>query len=50
MTCATLTGHAGRAVGTYSITLDNGPAHSLNLSGKLQVYTQDYFSCNLKLW
>jgi len=36
MTCATLTGHAGRAVGTYSITLDNGPAHSLNLSGKLQ--------------
>jgi len=36
MTCATLTGHAGRAVGPYSITLDNGPAHALSLSAKLQ--------------
>jgi len=36
MTCATLTGHAGRAVGPYSITIDNGPAHREQLSAKLQ--------------
>jgi len=37
MTIATLTGHASRAVGNYSITLDNGPAKSLNLSPSLQL-------------
>lgn len=28
-TVATLTGHAGRAVGPYTIVMDNGPAHDL---------------------
>jgi len=37
MTCATLTGHAGRAVGAYTITLDNGPAKIQNLSSRLQL-------------
>jgi len=36
MTCATLTGHAMRAVGNYSITLDNGPAFREGYSRKLQ--------------
>ena len=34
-TVATLTGHAGRAVGPYSITLDNGPAYDLKVSEQL---------------
>jgi len=40
-TVATLTGHAGRAVGPYNIALDNGPAHerftseSLSEAGEL---------------
>jgi len=36
MTIATLTGHAGRSVGFYTITLDNGPAKQLLLSQSLQ--------------
>jgi len=36
MTCATLTGHAGRAYGNYSISLDNGPAKEHKLSKQLQ--------------
>ena len=32
---ATLTGHAARAVGPYSIALDNGPAHALHTAGSL---------------
>ncbi|KAL6076418.1 CARP [Balamuthia mandrillaris] len=42
MTCATLTGHAGRAVGPYSITLDNGPAHAQGLSPKLQAVAHQW--------
>ena len=34
-TVATLTGHAGRAVGPYSICLDNGPAEALGVSERL---------------
>lgn len=34
-TCATLTGHAGRAVGPYNIALDNGPARSLGIAESL---------------
>lgn len=33
---ATLTGHAGRAVGPYSIALDNGPARADGVSARLQ--------------
>jgi len=36
MTAATLTGHAGRACGPYTISLDNGPAKKNNTSQKLQ--------------
>jgi leucyl aminopeptidase len=36
MTCATLTGHAHRAVGNYGITLDNGPAFAIGQSVGLQ--------------
>lgn len=32
---ATLTGHAGRAVGPYNIALDNGPARSLGIAESL---------------
>jgi leucyl aminopeptidase len=32
---ATLTGHAGRAVGQYSLALDNGPAFEANFSTEL---------------
>eukprot|EP00128_Syssomonas_multiformis_P007860 Colp12_sorted_trinity150504_noHs@987 len=35
MTIATLTGHAVRAVGPYSIAMDNGPARAGNCSGML---------------
>ena len=34
-TVATLTGHAGRAVGPYSIALDNGPARALKVAESL---------------
>ncbi|MEC8651223.1 MAG: leucyl aminopeptidase family protein, partial [Planctomycetota bacterium] len=34
-TVATLTGHAGRAVGPYNIALDNGPAHERYTSESL---------------
>ncbi|MBR57057.1 MAG: peptidase M17 [Myxococcales bacterium] len=34
-TLATLTGHAGRAVGTYSIAMDNGPARSAGIAESL---------------
>lgn len=34
-TVATLTGHAGRAVGDYNISLDNGPARSKGISASL---------------
>jgi len=34
-TVATLTGHAGRAVGDYNIALDNGPARSKGISESL---------------
>ncbi|MBK8100687.1 MAG: leucyl aminopeptidase family protein [Planctomycetes bacterium] len=34
-TCATLTGHAGRAMGTYNIALDNGPARALGTAESL---------------
>lgn len=34
-TIATLTGHAGRAVGDYNISLDNGPARSAGTSASL---------------
>eukprot|EP01027_Heterolobosea_sp_BB2_P002046 GEZU01003082.1.p2 GENE.GEZU01003082.1~~GEZU01003082.1.p2 ORF type:complete len:250 (+),score=84.81 GEZU01003082.1:1014-1763(+) len=34
-TCATLTGHAPRAVGTYGLCLDNGPARRLGISRRL---------------
>jgi len=37
-TLATLTGHAGRAVGDYNIGLDNGPAQSLGTSPSLAQY------------
>jgi leucyl aminopeptidase len=33
---ATLTGHAGRAVGPYSIAMDNGPARALGIAGSLE--------------
>lgn len=32
---ATLTGHAGRAVGPYNIALDNGPAHTVHAAESL---------------
>jgi leucyl aminopeptidase len=35
LTIATLTGHAGRAVGPYSIAMDNGPARALGLGARL---------------
>lgn len=35
LSVATLTGHAGRAVGTYSIALDNGPARARDVAGTL---------------
>lgn len=35
-TCATLTGHAARAVGNYPIAMDNGPARSLGIANSLQ--------------
>jgi leucyl aminopeptidase len=35
-TCATLTGHAVVAVGSYPIAVDNGPAAALHVSGRLQ--------------
>jgi leucyl aminopeptidase len=34
-TVATLTGHAGRAMGPYNIALDNGPARSLGIAESL---------------
>lgn len=34
-TVATLTGHAGRAVGQYSLALDNGPAFEQNFASEL---------------
>jgi leucyl aminopeptidase len=34
-TVATLTGHAGRAVGPYNIALDNGPARALGIAEAL---------------
>ncbi len=33
---ATLTGHAGRAVGPYSIAMDNGPARAANMARDLE--------------
>jgi len=33
---ATLTGHAGRAVGPYSIAMDNGPARARNMARDLE--------------
>eukprot|EP00005_Dracoamoeba_jomungandri_P001967 CAMPEP_0174261360 /NCGR_PEP_ID=MMETSP0439-20130205/11383_1 /TAXON_ID=0 /ORGANISM="Stereomyxa ramosa, Strain Chinc5" /LENGTH=537 /DNA_ID=CAMNT_0015345819 /DNA_START=63 /DNA_END=1676 /DNA_ORIENTATION=- len=45
MTCATLTGHAGRAVGPYAITLDNGPARQEKLSKKLQKAGHKWGDC-----
>lgn len=35
LSVATLTGHAGRAVGPYSIALDNGPARSARVAERL---------------
>ncbi len=35
LSVATLTGHAGRAVGPYSIALDNGPARAARVSERL---------------
>ena len=35
LSVATLTGHAGRAVGPYSIALDNGPARAARISERL---------------
>lgn len=35
LSVATLTGHAGRAVGPYSIALDNGPARSAGIADSL---------------
>ncbi|MBL9076658.1 MAG: leucyl aminopeptidase family protein [Planctomycetes bacterium] len=37
-TVATLTGHAGRAVGPYNIALDNGPARSLGIAASLAAH------------
>ncbi len=34
-TVATLTGHAGRAVGPYNIALDNGPARAIGMAERL---------------
>jgi len=42
MTIATLTGHASRAVGYYSIILDNGPAKSLDQSHSLQLVSHQW--------
>lgn len=35
-TLATLTGHAGRATGCYSIALDNGPARAIGIADSLE--------------
>eukprot|EP01102_Stenamoeba_stenopodia_P013982 TRINITY_DN45_c0_g1_i1.p1 TRINITY_DN45_c0_g1~~TRINITY_DN45_c0_g1_i1.p1 ORF type:complete len:561 (+),score=140.56 TRINITY_DN45_c0_g1_i1:76-1683(+) len=45
MTCATLTGHAVRAVGPYTISLDNGPAKQAELSEKLKRAGEEWGDC-----
>jgi len=45
MTAATLTGHAGRSVGSYTISLDNGPAKLQDLSRKLQASGELWGDC-----
>lgn len=52
MTCATLTGHAGRAMGPYPICIDNWPAKQLGISKRLihwgTKYGEPWESSNLR--
>ena len=42
MTCGTLTGHAMRSVGSYTISMDNGPARLQNITTRVQTAGESY--------
>jgi len=44
-TCATLTGHVGRAYGPYAAAIENGPARMLRMAASLQSAGQQIGDC-----